>query len=318
MQDRVKQIKKQQGVILPTEHAEHRYLWDELESLEVQRNANKKNFWRNAEGYAKCSCRILCQQIQDALPPELRQIVYSHLNDVNTVAVNDWPAFCDKRSLAKPIPYFTSCPASQHDGVGTAHYWNPDYVGKEVAQELAKDFYSNTYFDFKDHFYLIPRTLKEDRWGLGIIPGSRICHVKMDLFGQTGIQRPRSTDTKSADNLLLFKPSTKFIININNSYEVFRGAEQSSTSYIRHFEMRFPFVRRLENAGYRLTLRADTPNHTCWDDLVIRSDFTSNSIEGFVDLQLKASLAGSPIFVHLTRLLTRLTLSMNKIFLPKF
>jgi hypothetical protein len=312
MQDRLKQIKKQQQIILPIERAEHRYLWDEWESLDIQTNANKKNFWRNIEGYAKCSCRILCQQIQDALPPELRQIIYSYLNDVTTVAVNDWPGFCDKRSLAKPIPYFTSYPASRHDGVGTAHYWNPEYVGKEVVEELAKDFYSNTYFDFKDHFYLIPRALKEDRWGLGIMPGSRICHVKMDLFGQTGVQRPRSTDIKSVDNLLMFKPSTKFIISINNTYKVFQGAEQNSTSYIRHFEMRFPFVRRLEHAGYRLTLRVDPPKCQYWDIPVIPCGLTSNSIEGIVDLQLKASLVGLPILDHLNRSLTHVTFSMNK------
>jgi hypothetical protein len=312
IEKRIKQIKTQRRIIMSSERTKHRYLWVELEELDIRVIVNKKNFWRNVDGYAKCSCRILCQQIQDTLPLELRQMIYSYLNDVRTVAVNDWPSFRDKRSLVQPIPYFTSYPASPYDGLATAHYWNHEYVGEEVVQELAKDFYANTYFDFRDNLHLIPRTLKEDRWGLGIIPGSRICHVKMDLFGRTGIQIPRTADTKSVDNLLMFKPSTRFIINVNNSYKAFLGAEENSTSYIRHFEMRFPFVRRLENAGYRLTLRPDMSNYKSWDVPVISREMVADSIKGLVDLQLKGSLTGLPISAHLTQLLTNLTFRLNK------
>jgi hypothetical protein len=258
-----------------------------LESLDIQTDANRKNIWRNVEGYAMRSCRILCQQIQDALPPELRQMIYSYLHDTTTVAVNDWPSFADKRSLAEPIPYFTRYPGSQHDGLACAHYWNTEYVGKEVVQELAKRFYANTCFDLRTNFHLIPRLLKEDRWNLGLVPGSRICHVKMDLLDRWFLPKLLPEDTKSADNLLLFKPSTRFFLDINDVYNSFFQEEENIESYIRRFEVVFPFVRRLEKAGYRLTFRVFELylyEHSDSPELI------SDSIEDLADAHFKVSL----------------------------
>jgi hypothetical protein len=287
IEDRIKQIKKQQHIVLPKEHVENFYFREELESLDTQVDANSKNIWRNVEGYAKCSCRMLCQQIQNALPPELRQMIYSYLHDAATVAVNDWPSFPDKRSLAVPIPYFTHYPGSQHDGLGSAHYWNTEYVGKEVVQELAKLFYANTYFDFTNNFHLIPRVLKEDRWNLGLVPGSRICHVRMDLFDHWWVPKLPPKDTKSADNLLLFKPSTRFVFDIQDTYNSFFEDEEDISSYIRHFEVLFPFVRRLEKAGYRLTFRVLEPY---LDEDCDSIELIWDSVEGLADDHFKVSL----------------------------
>jgi hypothetical protein len=287
IEDRIKQVKMQQQIVLLKGREEHLYFRDELESLDSQTDANRKNIWRNVEGYAKRSCRILCQKIQDALPPELRHMIYSYLHDTTTVAVNDWPSFRDKRSLAVPTPYFTRYPGSRHDGLACAHYWNTEYVGEEVVRELAKKFYANTCFDFRTNFHLIPRVLKEDRWNLGLIPGSRICHVKMDLLDRWFLPKLLPEDTKSADNLLLFKPSTRFVLYINDMYNSFLQEEEDIESYICRFEVLFPFVRRLEKAGYRLTFRV---LKSYLNERSEPTELISDSIEDLANAHFKVSL----------------------------
>ena len=80
------------------------------------------------EAYGKASCRRLCQTMHDRLPRELRDIVYESLisgsmRDVSAAGGSD----CE--------PIHTK---------NQAHYWRPEYAGKQMITELLETWYQST------------------------------------------------------------------------------------------------------------------------------------------------------------------------------
>ena len=97
------------------------------------------------EEYAKMSCRQLCDEVYNAFPREIRDMIYGYLHEgeKNEVPIPD-------NSCHRTTNYFSSTSASQFSPghVGNLdtrdrcdHWWCREYLGDIVQRELAEHFF---------------------------------------------------------------------------------------------------------------------------------------------------------------------------------
>ncbi|EUC34318.1 hypothetical protein COCCADRAFT_35984 [Bipolaris zeicola 26-R-13] len=114
-------------------------------------------------------CHSLCTSVHQALPREIRDMIYEYTHAQETIYVG--PEYFEK----------TTVPCESD---AKAHYWSAQYVGAEMQREIIESWYRTTLFYFYDkrnNNTVIEKFLDTDRWGHNIKPRDLICRARVEL-----------------------------------------------------------------------------------------------------------------------------------------
>ncbi|KAH7397390.1 hypothetical protein BKA66DRAFT_454273 [Pyrenochaeta sp. MPI-SDFR-AT-0127] len=140
-----------------------------LAELEKQKLPKDEPPYSGLEKLAKIYCRPLCDDVCRILPREIRDIIYSYVHSHDTIYVG--PEYISNRGQ----------PCESDRG---AHYWDAEFVGKEMRNEIVESWYRSTLFFFYDqanNARVVDQFLVLDRWELGLKPRDYICRVRFNL-----------------------------------------------------------------------------------------------------------------------------------------
>lgn len=157
----------------------------EREKKEVEKRTEiwqaERNIRRAIQPFAKTSCLSLCESICNNLPREIRDMIYEYLYDHDTIYVG--PEYFTKTTQP--------CQLSLK-----AHYWDNEYVGRDMQREIVESWYRTTLFYFYDKAANVKVTqqfLVTDKWGLGIEPRHFFCHARIELCMDNVLHRRRGS-----------------------------------------------------------------------------------------------------------------------------
>jgi hypothetical protein len=136
------------------------------------------------EFYAKASCRQLCERMVEVLPRELRDIVYSYLQEGQAIQViiPITSRLGDKKRDRK-TPLFRAIrvgPNFDRD----AHYFMSEYVGHQFQYEILEEWYRGSVF-FLNNAKVVKRFCSQDEWGAGVIPAQYIHNIVLRVGHNT-------------------------------------------------------------------------------------------------------------------------------------
>jgi hypothetical protein len=131
--------------------------------------------------YAKEDCKAFCAAFHSALPPELREMVYEELWSTNDHRVHVWVS---TQGNSETFGYFDRVKGLLTDGldnIGKLYYLDPEFSGV-VATDLVQRIYRTSHYRFDVHeLCLMERFLTTDVYGVGVVPGNFVQHIKIKL-----------------------------------------------------------------------------------------------------------------------------------------
>ncbi|KAF2849509.1 hypothetical protein T440DRAFT_128682 [Plenodomus tracheiphilus IPT5] len=154
-----------------------------LQEEALKQSADEKKREADAEllQYAASVCRELCDKVQNALPREIRDLIYSHFTGGEKVRI----CKSDSKEYSQ-IGYFESISESAHtrndNTIDADHWWNPSFVGPDMVRELGEQYFRSSCFlvdsidlDIMDRFRV------HDQWKLGLLPASFIRSLNIQI-----------------------------------------------------------------------------------------------------------------------------------------
>ncbi|KAH7109283.1 hypothetical protein B0J11DRAFT_620439 [Dendryphion nanum] len=220
---------------------------------------------------AQAKCLQFCSSFYERLPAELRVMVYRYISTAQYVPVHEKGY---RRGWAK---YWCQRPATPADYWGYRRQWNVNYVGEDVLQELAENWYKTSVFNISGGRRWIEDFFSHDRWGLGLVPSKLITTIEVDVE----VKMRTIQNLQSGED---YHDWENKVLKIFNEFRACRKGLMIKINIVENgalrplhqiFEFIFPTMRTLREAGFRTQLTLHGTNGAIFD----AAEF---SPEGFV------------------------------------
>jgi hypothetical protein len=213
----------------------------ELNHLRAQKNQVVEKADQLANSYDNFLRRAVCDQMQAALPRELRDMVYCHVIQ----QLGPWfvRILKDEFTRNQRIP----------DRFRFSDEYSESSMNFETLNELAQMWYRRQLFYFYG-YSTIEHFLPADLWGSGINPRDHIRTIGTDILVSDMAYRvscvfPREAIKKSLFSLLALMPGTSFCLEIHIP---FAHLAHPCDILMERLEYIFDILKTLENHGLNI------------------------------------------------------------------
>jgi hypothetical protein len=218
------------------------------------------------------SCLVLCANIQQYLPKELRDMVYQYLLPSEDVLIGEDDF----------IP-FDSPESSQSRLTRSSHLIRPGVCDAQTRQEFFEAWYKNCTFQFCT-IDLIPQFLHKDLWGLDLPVRTLVRHLNIDIWPPDRISNTEFTGVKDSAGLLgcllAVRPGAEFVfpIDTNRYSEIWRRSEADIRKFVVVLTRFCASAKRVLKAGHKVIVELDGDievdlkyehlNQAVWHDMI--------------------------------------------------
>jgi hypothetical protein len=201
--------------------------------------------------HAAPSCRALCEEMQRALPRELRDMIYQSLLPPQDI-------------LIEPTDFLpvAAIHSSRPKLVDTPHLIAPEYSDPITRQELVEAWYKLSTFQFASND-LMPQFLHKDLWGLDLPVRQLVRRLEIDMWPieddiysrayMMNKKRYRS-QPELLDCLLAIRPGAEMIFSVNttNYNNILKLDCRRQREYVESLRGYFSPVKQLLAAGHKV------------------------------------------------------------------
>ena len=256
----------------------------QIRSLEAEEDRNQEavkklelELHEHWATYASFHCRVLCDQVREKLPKELRIMIFDALWADAHHTITDWNAQALGTTVDDPMALVESW-----SNRNAAHCFDPRFVGPALEPEIREAWWHMSVFEIKT-FDLIPNFLSECFWG-GDVKG-KVRNVVVNLTYRERIQRyklrpftfvgkirslfAKANLEEELEYLFELSRSTKITLTIKKveQWKIAFTVGQRQDEFLRTASRLFPALKRLEKEGYTVRIVIDkditveTKNH---------------------------------------------------------
>ncbi|KAF2870543.1 hypothetical protein BDV95DRAFT_63236 [Massariosphaeria phaeospora] len=210
--------------------------------------------------HAKASCLVLCQQIRDHFPREIRDLIYEHLSTEDGIRVQGFYG-----SWRKEYPRYD--PPFSLVAMPRRHFMDAAYVGPDLLKELVENWYRTSTFVISDPITSgILTLLCSDVWGLGLRPRDLLTRVVIQFSCCGTYSRPDAL-LRNLGLLVKFGTRTHLAIRFPRIYVPRPWCcgkyQKCGGGYAYHFGKILPVLRRLRDGGYKFCVSIQESHTLC-------------------------------------------------------
>lgn len=200
--------------------------------------------------YAAPRCLEICLKMQAKLSPELRDLVYSMLFELNEELVVDSRDMAMVRKIGRlqrdsPF-YWTLAPrVGSIENPAYTHLYDARFADPETITEFGESWYRMHNFNVTVED--VDTFLQHDRWGCGVLPTQAVRMITIALF-----LRPKDIGILPRELVRLRREVTTELYLCVDEW-----SREGVLKYMQNLSVLFPSIKQYIDLGYSLVVAAE-------------------------------------------------------------